>query len=232
MIDSNHGAAYEQHEDAPLLAPSSVTSDPAMYAEQVERAYKFLIHPKVASASMEKRIAFLESKDCSQDVIERALRRAELNRSWSPGHAGEKDLENVEGDEANVLRKGKKTSRRKRTGTPRFFSKRRQSAKKGSSGHSSHYVTLCCLIACLFLSGIIVGAYCLLLHFHFLPSITVLWDREFASGCCGSSSSSSNISNETYNASSRSHVFDLVPAGYNFKPSVSHADDNVSDLFS
>lgn len=228
MMASNQGVTYEQHEDAPLLAPPSVSSDPAMYAEQVERAYKFLIHPKVASASMEKRIAFLESKDCSQDVIERALRRAELNRSWSPGNEGENDLENMEGDEVNVLRKGKKTSRRKKAGTPRFFTKRRQSGKKGSSGDSSYYVTLCCLIACLLLSGIVVGAYFLLFHFHLLPSITVLWNREFASGCCSSSSSSSNASNESYNASLRPHTFDLVLASYSFESSDHRA--NVSDL--
>lgn len=51
------------------------------YSEQVERAYKFVTHPKVASAPLEKRIAFLESKNCSREVIDAAIKRAEISPS-------------------------------------------------------------------------------------------------------------------------------------------------------
>ena len=37
------------------------------------RAYKFLVHPRVTSAPIEKRIAFLTAKDCTPEEIEEAL---------------------------------------------------------------------------------------------------------------------------------------------------------------
>ena len=40
--------------------------------ENVARAFKFLTHPRVASASLEKRIAFLKAKDCNDAEIKAA----------------------------------------------------------------------------------------------------------------------------------------------------------------
>lgn len=52
-------------ESEPLLTPRGENPN-------VRRAYKFLTHPRVANASLEKRIAFLRSKGCSDEEITEA----------------------------------------------------------------------------------------------------------------------------------------------------------------
>mmetsp|Transcript_7850 Transcript_7850/g.24064 ORF Transcript_7850/g.24064 Transcript_7850/m.24064 type:complete len:186 (+) Transcript_7850:234-791(+) len=153
----------ETKEDEPLLPPASE------FAEQVDRAYKFLTHPKVASASLEKRIAFLQSKECSREVIEAALKRAEL--AETPVVSDQEAIE----EGAPVRPKTKKHARRKTTRTPEGRSTVKRRRDKTTR---SFPVTTGCVACCLVLA-IIIGLYFLLLHLNVLPpTLDLLDDRD------------------------------------------------------
>lgn len=74
-------SSYQSHtaEDAtgeekrPLIATRPPLASPGTF-DGVERAHKFLTHPRVASQRVDKKVAFLESKNCSPYEIEQALR--------------------------------------------------------------------------------------------------------------------------------------------------------------
>ena len=85
------------------------------FEEAVDRAYKFLIHPRVASASVEKRIAFLETKNCSSEVIQAALKRAEMeNMEAPPSYQQETcDDDDDASDRDEEVTKGKKKKTRR-----------------------------------------------------------------------------------------------------------------------
>lgn len=126
-------------ESAPLLSPD-MSPD---IDDQVDRAYKFLTHPKVASASLQRRITFLESKNCSRQVIDRALARANFDDRPTSLHQAES---------------GTKKRRQKRPGKkvdPEPTPTRRGIAP------------LCCLV-CLTL-GVFVGLFFLLVSVGALP---------------------------------------------------------------
>ena len=62
----------EDRESGPLLGASYPQSSPG-----VERAYRFLIHPRVVSTSRDRQIEFLQTKGCSENEIEGALEKVE-----------------------------------------------------------------------------------------------------------------------------------------------------------
>lgn len=70
--------------DEPLLDSKSVDNP------NVRRAFKFLTHPRVANASLEKRVAFLRSKGCSDEEITeaRTLMPADESGAESGGSYG------------------------------------------------------------------------------------------------------------------------------------------------
>ena len=67
--DRDNEVAGGAPEEAPLVPRVSRVT-----AGGVERAKRFLRHPRVAGTSKELKIAFLEAKDCSPDEIDAALR--------------------------------------------------------------------------------------------------------------------------------------------------------------
>lgn len=124
-------------EGTPLLAGSDED-------EQVDRAFKFLTHPKVASASLQRRVTFLESKGCSRQVIDRALARANNDDRPTSLHQAE-------------------------TGTKKRRQKR--AAKKAGAAPvpaRRGFAPLCCLV--ILTLGVFVGLYFLLVYLGAFPS--------------------------------------------------------------
>ncbi|KAJ8601534.1 hypothetical protein CTAYLR_008013 [Chrysophaeum taylorii] len=196
----------EKDEGTPLIPDTE-------FDEQVERAYKFLTHAKVASASLERRIAFLESKECPPEVIQMALKRAELE-------AGPQDRGYFEPDEVERAPK-KKTPRRKPGG--RHHKRRKGTVGvKASSDLSGYFISCCFFLAAL---AIAVGVYFLLVYVGVAPSVFGARDDD-------GTSSSSNASSSQYSYAYSSYSYAYYPEddlALRHSSSNSFYDDDLED---
>jgi len=134
--------------------------------ENVTRAYKFLTHPRVASAPLAKRISFLQSKNCSPSDIEEALKRANLDEEAMRSSNNDDGLEGGSGDLSDQPRKSAKTSKGSKRSAPLSKSKARaKPARRLGPGTAA-------MLSCLFCLGLLVGLYFLLVHYDVIPVVT------------------------------------------------------------
>lgn len=102
------------------------------HTEGVLKAYKFLMHPRVATAALDRRIRFLESKNCTHDDIEtaRGLANQEERLTAEP----EDDARNASpfGRSKSLGADGKKKEKKEKR--DRGKKEKRKSSKPGRRG--------------------------------------------------------------------------------------------------
>ena len=176
-------------ESTPLMGFESGSE----FEESVERAYKFLIHPRVASASLEKRITFLETKNCSQEVIQAALRRAESDDAIEAAPSSYQQQALAIDDDEPPARK------KKASGVKRSAVALRRNRKKRDPDRpdwdTSWYPYAC--LACIFLIVLLVATYAILALIGVVPS----WTSDSSSSSSGTNDddrSSIYLDNSTF----------------------------------
>lgn len=192
----------------------SKEDDPLLQEDLVDRAYKFLTHPKVQNASLEKRVNFLKSKNLSDGVIERALHQSNLQDSDRAN-----GFEAVEEGESSRARP-KKGRRKPQNPTAK---RRRPADDRDSSADGDWTVYAFRSLVCSLLLGVVVAIYFLLLYTDTLPAAIVWIDKETGHG---HSSSSSAVSNATSVSNSTGLVYYVVEHSYSYAYSVYYSDDD------
>uniref|UniRef100_A0A7S3JYB1 Peroxisome membrane anchor protein Pex14p N-terminal domain-containing protein n=1 Tax=Aureoumbra lagunensis TaxID=44058 RepID=A0A7S3JYB1_9STRA len=158
-------------EEQPLISDSE-------FQESVDRAHKFLKHPKVAGAPRDKAIAFLRTKNCSESIIQAALQRDQEENAET---SGDEEASYQIATNAQVAKLEEGRAKKKNKKSAKTKPKRRRSLSPAGGGRdekvesqSALVRTLLFCVLLLLSILLLIAIYILLVFLDIFPDFTQL----------------------------------------------------------